>query len=130
MNRIALVGAGDGVSSRNQQSSSFTTSPTTTSRCCAEEGDCRRTRLLSILESACAVSAPMPLPANVQQQEDHRGRSHLLHVLERAFSSSAEINNDRHRDSIQRRIGTPPARTTGTVGRRSGAGNTSGYRLQ
>lgn len=75
----------------------------------------------------------MPLPANVQQQ-DHRGRSHLLHVLERASIASAEDidNNVRHRASIQRRTGSPPARTstTGTVGRRSGAGNTGGHRLQ
>ena len=123
-NRISL-GAGDGVSSRNQQS----TSSTTTSPCRAEVGDCRRTRLLSILESAYAISAPMPLPANVQHQY-HPSRSHLLHVLERASSASAEDNNDRHRASIQRRTGSPPARTSGTVDRRSGANPADGYRRQ
>ena len=120
-----LLGAGDGVTSRNQQS----TSSTTTSRCRAEEGDCRRTRLLSILESACAISAPMPLAANVQHQ-DHPSRSHLLHVLERASSASAEDNRDHHRASIQRRTGSPPARTSGTVDRRSGASPADGYRRQ
>ena len=127
-----LLGAGDGVSSRNQQS----TSSTTTSPCRAEVGDCRRTRLLSILESACAISAPTPAAHEIQHdQQNHRSRGHLLHVLERASiastSATVEEHNDRHRASLGGQRRALPARTSGTAaGRRSGADAHDGYRLQ